>query len=153
MEDKKTIYIGSTSETNGFLSTFFFLKDGCRVDGLYYPSSEHYFQSKKLEFSDDKYAEIVRNSDSSNQANYKGNDRKNGGILRPDWDAVKYDVMYDANYHKFKQNPYLKKMLLDTGDSIISSKSTSDTYWAITPNGGKDFLGKILMKIRDELKN
>ena len=150
--NNNTIYIQSTAQENGFLNTFFKIENGFRIDGLSYNSSEHFFQSKKFEFSDPAYFDTVRTSPSSNKAHQLGNAR-NGGILRPDWDAVKFDVMYQGNFEKFSQNEDLKKMLLDTGDKKISQLSNSDKFWSVTPNGGKDLLGRILMKIRETLKN
>lgn len=35
--------------------------------------------------------------------------------LRPDWESVKYEVMYQICYAKFTQNPDLRKKLIDTG--------------------------------------
>ncbi len=145
------IYIQSTQQENGFLNTFFKIENGFIVDGLSYNSSEHFFQSKKFEYSDPCYFETVRTSPSSNKAHQLGNTR-NGGILRPDWDAVKFDVMYQANFEKFSQNEELRKMLIDTGDKKISQLSNNDKFWSVTPNGGKDLLGKILMNIRETLK-
>ena len=56
---------------------------------------------------------------------------------------------------KFTQNPKLKEQLLSTGDAILIERNTwNDRYWGVDIRSGvgKNHLGKILMKIRSELK-
>ena len=54
---------------------------------------------------------------------------------------------------KFTQNLDLKKKLLETEDSLlIETNNWNDTYWGVCRNKGQNNLGKILMKIRDEIK-
>lgn len=53
---------------------------------------------------------------------------------------------------KVEQNPYVKHKLLQTKDYIICEDSPKDSFWGIGPNrDGRNELGKIYMKIRDEL--
>jgi len=65
------------------------------------------------------------------------------------WDDKKDEVMLTGIRAKFSQNPELKKKLLDSGDSKLHENSPSDMYWGVK---GKDKLGKILMNVRNELK-
>ena len=68
--------------------------------------------------------------------------------MRTDWDRVKFDIMRVANYHKYTQNPYLKRLLLETGDREIIEHS-KDKIWGDGKNGkGQNWLGKILMETR-----
>ena len=56
---------------------------------------------------------------------------------------------------KFTQNPKLKEQLLSTGDAILIEGNTwNDRYWGVDASSGvgKNHLGKLLMKIRSELK-
>ena len=56
---------------------------------------------------------------------------------------------------KFRQNEELAKMLLATGDRILEEgNSWNDTFWGVSikTRKGKNNLGIILMKVRDELK-
>ena len=39
--------------------------------------------------------------------------------MRPDWELVKYDVMYEVCMAKFTQNPDLLSKLLATGDAEL----------------------------------
>ena len=73
--------------------------------------------------------------------------------LRPDWETVKYDVMYEVCKAKFEQNDDLREMLLDTGDAYLEEGNTwNDRCWGTCRGVGENHLGKILMKIRDELQ-
>jgi ribA/ribD-fused uncharacterized protein len=76
--------------------------------------------------------------------------------LRPDWEEVKYDIMLEIVRAKFTQNPDLKAKLLATGDAHLEEGNTwNDRTWGVCPPGsgnGKNWLGKILMQVRKELK-
>lgn len=151
MELIDTIYIPKSTEKYGFLNPFSKVEDGFTVNGLVYNSAEHYFQSKKFEFTDSSFSEEVRKAKDSNLANRLGTSKN--GILRPDWDAVKCDIMYEANWEKFSQKEDLKKMLLETEDKKISQLSRNEFFWSVSSEGyGNDLLGKILMKVRENLK-
>ena len=74
--------------------------------------------------------------------------------LRKDWEEVKTNIMYDICLAKFTQNQDLKEKLLKTGNAIlIEGNWWNDTYWGVCNGIGENNLGKILMKIREELKN
>ena len=73
--------------------------------------------------------------------------------IRPDWQAIKVDRMRDVLRAKFNQHEDLKQKLLDTGDAILVEDSKTDRFWGIGKKmNGKNMLGELLMKIRDELK-
>lgn len=64
--------------------------------------------------------------------------------------------MEDVVRAKFYQNPRLAKRLLSTKDmELIEGNTWNDTYWGIDLRSmdGQNRLGKILMKIRDELNS
>jgi len=76
--------------------------------------------------------------------------------LRSDWEEIKEETMYRLLLVKFASEE-LAKMLLDTGDSeLIEGNTWHDSYWGncICEKCGKgqNMLGKLLMKIRSELK-
>lgn len=74
--------------------------------------------------------------------------------LRDDWNEIRDEVMYNVCMAKFSQNDDLRKSLIDTGDAtLIEGNPWNDRYWGMCKGKGKNKLGKILMKIRDELKN
>lgn len=80
-----------------------------------------------------------------------GRDRKKP--LRRDWESVKVGVMRDAVRAKFTQHADIREILLSTGDAKIVEHTERDSYWGDGGDGsGKNMLGRILMEIRDELK-
>ena len=80
-----------------------------------------------------------------------GRDRKLP--LRRDWESVKEKVMLDALRAKFTQNADLKAILLGTGDAVLVEHTARDAYWGDGGDGsGKNRLGRLLMRLRDELR-
>jgi predicted NAD-dependent protein-ADP-ribosyltransferase YbiA (DUF1768 family) len=78
--------------------------------------------------------------------------------LRPDWEKVKEYYMELGLRLKF-ENPSLRQKLLETGsDELIEGNSWHDNEWgscycARCQNiAGKNKLGKLLMKLREELR-
>jgi ribA/ribD-fused uncharacterized protein len=140
-----------TDKSFGYLNPFYKISNGLVIENFTYPSVEHYFQAKKFQYSDEPYLEKVRAAPISNKAHEMGTNR-DGGIIRPDWDAVKFDVMFEANMDKFSQNQELRQRLISTGDRKIFQKIKGDTFWS-NNDGGRDLLGFILMEIRNRLKD
>ncbi len=70
-----------------------------------------------------------------------------------DWSKIRFDRMLKVLRAKFS-DPELKERLLNTGDSILIENSKTDGIWGIGKSGkGKNMLGKLLMKVREELNN
>lgn len=119
------------------------------LDGVRWPTSEHYFQAQK--FLDPAIRERIRMAKTPREAADMGRDRKLP--LRPDWEQVKDDVMRKAVEAKFTQREELKEILLSTGDEELIEQTTNDHYWGCGTNGdGKNMLGRILMEVREKLK-
>ena len=60
--------------------------------------------------------------------------------------------MYIAVKAKFTQHIELSNLLISTGNAYIVEHTQNDSYWADGGDGsGKNMLGIILMKVRDEL--
>lgn len=92
------------------------------IDGITFNSTEQYFQYQKN--SDSEYRKKLLSEKNQSVIWCIGNRCK----LREDWEDIKYNVMYRANYEKFNQNKKLKDILLKTGNNpIIFSSSTE--YW------------------------
>lgn len=73
--------------------------------------------------------------------------------LRPDWESIRDDVMYQCLKSKFR-DPYLRDLLLNTGDEFIEEgNSHGDRYWGTVNGEGRNVLGYLLMRVREELKN
>lgn len=139
------IYFYKTKEKYGCFSNH-----GFELEGKYWRTSEHYFQSQK--FIGTEFEEQVRMSSSPMEAANMGRDRSKS--LRKDWEEVKDEVMGKAVLAKFKSNNDAKIILLSTGDEEIIEKTTKDYYWGCGNDGtGKNMLGKILMETRKILCN
>ena len=114
-----------------------------------WPTSEHYFQAQK--FAGEPDEEEVRTAPKPAQAASMGRDRKRP--LRRDWESVKEQVMLDALRAKFTQHEELKTILLGTGDAKLIEHTVNDSYWGDGGDGtGKNRLGQLLMKLREELR-
>lgn len=74
--------------------------------------------------------------------------------LRNDWNLIKLQVMENCLRIKFNQEPY-KSKLLSTGDQYIQEGNFwNDKFWGVClkTHKGENNLGKLIMKIRKELK-
>jgi ribA/ribD-fused uncharacterized protein len=74
-------------------------------------------------------------------------------ILRSDWEEIKDEVMYQCVKDKFTRNPLLKQKLLDTKyEDLVEGNDHGDDYWGVFEGTGQNKLGKILMRVRGELR-
>lgn len=74
-------------------------------------------------------------------------------VLRSDWEEVKYQIMYKICLAKFTQNRELRERLLATGDEYLEEGNTwGDRIWGTVNGQGNNWLGKILMQVREEIK-
>ena len=142
-----TIYFYTTNDEYGEFSNF--SKYGVELDGLWWKTTEHYFQAQK--FKEKKDQEAVRRANSPMLAARMGRDRKRK--LRRDWESVKVNVMREAVLAKFTQHDDLRELLLSTGDAKIVEHTERDDYWGDGGDGrGKNMLGRILMDVREKLR-
>ena len=120
-----------------------------RLNGRTWPTSEHYFQAQK--FAGTEHEHAIRKARRPGDAARLGRDRSRR--LRRDWERVKDSVMYDAVKAKFTQHAELADLLLSTGDARIVEHTANDAYWGDGGDGrGRNVLGRILMRVRDELR-
>lgn len=117
------------------------------LDGRPYPSVEAAYQAAKTLCLQDR--EYFRYH-GPHECKQRGRSLK----IRDDWEEVKCEVMKDLCSQKFRI-PALKAMLLATGDAeLIETNTWGDRYWGRDPQGnGYNFLGKILMEIRQKLRD
>ena len=143
-----TIYFYTIHDNYGCFSNF--SRHGFELDGVYWKTSEHYFQAQK--FVDTKYLDKVREARSPKDAATLG--RRRDFPLRDDWEAVKDDVMRQAVLKKFQTHDDIRKILLDTGDEDLVENAPGDYYWGCGKDGtGKNMLGIILMEVREQLRD
>jgi N-glycosidase YbiA len=137
----------STREVYGALSNFALYP--IELDGLRWPTVEHYFQAQK--FAGTPHVEAIRQAPSPTVAARMG--RSRARPLRPDWALVKDEIMLRAVRAKFAQHADLAALLLSTGDALIVERSRRDRYWGAGADGsGANNLGLILMTVRAELR-
>lgn len=143
----ETINFYSVNDEYGEFSNFAYYD--IRIDGIIWQTVEHYFQAQK--FADKAYQKKVRTASSPMLAAQLGRDRKQK--LRKDWESVKVNVMRTALIAKFDQYTDLAELLLSTEDSKLVEHTANDSFWGDGGNGkGKNMLGKLLMQVRDQIK-
>lgn len=150
------------TEKNGQFSNWY--RREFVIDDFRYFCVEQYMMSQKAKMFHDasSYTKILR-ADTAEECKAYG--RKVCPFDPGKWDAVSYEIVKEGNRQKFKQNPDLKKMLLDTGNNILAEASPKDMVWgigftakkagAVNPDQwpGKNLLGKLLMELREEFRN
>lgn len=121
-------------------------------NGHLYASVEEAYQAASFMGSDEELVEKVKKSHSAHEAQKIVIDNKDK--QRPDWNEVKVSIMEELLRLKIEQNPYVKKKLLQTEDYLIVEDSTKDDFWGWGPNrDGFNQLGKLWMKLREEIRN
>jgi ribA/ribD-fused uncharacterized protein len=116
------------------------------LEGRRYPSVEHAYQAAKtLDIC--KRAEI-REARSAGEAKRLGQ----AVALRPDWDDARLGIMRRLLVQKFDQAKFAE-VLLSTGDAqLIEGNDWGDVFWGVCRGSGKNYLGRMLMDIRHELR-
>ena len=118
-----------------------------RINYVLFPTMEHYFQANKADNQND-YLHIAY-APTPGEAKRLGRKIQ----LRPDWEEIKDNVMLTGLRKKFA-NPELRNLLLATGDEeLVEGNYWGDTYWGVCNGVGQNKLGKLLMQVREEIKN
>lgn len=127
-----------------FLSNFY--ESPIFVGGKLYPTVEHGYQASKT--LNKVQREEIR------LASTPGKAKRLGKLcdIQKDWNDMRIPVMTFWINLKF-QNPELAKMLLDTGEhELVEGNTWGDKFWGVCEGEGYNYLGKILMAKRTELK-
>jgi len=116
-------------------------------ENLTFPSVEHAYQAAKtLSLDERRRVAALTTPSEAKKAGHKLQQR-------PDWERVKFDVMEECVRYKFTHHDDLKTKLLGTGDAeLIEGNDWGDVIWGVYQGKGENRLGKILMKIRSELR-
>lgn len=115
----------------------------------WYRTSEHAFAAAKAANRDQH--DGVRRQEDPGRAKALG--RK--VILRPDWEEVKFDMMWTILEAKFAQNADALAVLKYTeGRAIYEGNNWADRIWGVTQDGkqwvGRNALGIQLMNLRTQ---
>ena len=126
---------------------------GFMMDSLYFQTSEHAFQYLKFKDTNKDIADKIKDSYSPNDARNIAHENKEFRL--ENWSSVKYLNMEKVLKLKVEQNPIVKEVLLNTKDYFIAENCIDeDTDWGFDNNNqGNNNLGKIWMKIREDIKN
>ena len=138
----------STTDEYGDFSNF--SKHGIEMDGEWYRTVEHYFQSQK--FDDAGRREAIRNAHSAKAAAQLG--RSRDIPIRSDWEDRKIEIMKAAVLKKFRTHDGLRELLLSTGSEPIFENAPGDSFWGCGKDGtGQNWLGRILGEVRELLRS
>lgn len=135
----------------GFFGEYRWLSnfEPCKVfyEGLEYSSSENAYQAAKSLDLEVKL-EISKLSPSESKKISKKIE------IRPDWEEIKYEVMFSVVFDKFTRNKELKKKLLSTGNKYLEETNHwNDKFYGVCNGDGLNVLGNIIMEVRRILKN
>lgn len=128
-----------------FLSNFY----SARIfyAGMSWATTEHAYQAMKS--LDMQYRNRIRLAAGAGRAKRLGR----GAKLRDDWENIKIGVMEEIVRRKFQEHPALAQRLLQTGEAeLVEGNTWGDTFWGVCRGVGDNHLGKILMKVREELR-
>ena len=130
-----------------FLSNFYPAK--LRFEGIVYYNSEAAYQAQKSEKYEDRRQFATLEPDAAKKLG-------NTLPLRADWEQVKLGLMEKIIYEKFTQNPELGEKLVGTGNAYLAEGNYwHDIYWGVDQKSGEgqNNLGKLLMALRERLRN
>lgn len=133
-----------------FTGQYQFLSNFYRTDVLYlgicFPTAEHAYQWLKMATPEDK--RMVLNARGPGDAKRAG--RRGKAVAN--WDTVKFDIMRDVLRAKFR-NVTLAKWLLQTGNAeLVEGNTWGDVIWGVCDGVGENWLGRLLMEVRTELR-
>ncbi len=116
--------------------------------GKLYPTSEHAYQAAKC--TDPQGREAIRQARSPLEAKRLANETYRAS-KDPEWRNKKVQVVEEILRAKLAQHPEAQEALRKSGHEDIIEDSPTDYFWGEGADGsGKNTLGKIWMKLRDE---
>jgi len=147
---------------NSLYSQWYTTSNQFQENGIDYPNAEKYMMVKKANvFKDYKILNEMVKSDNPRLIKKLGRKIKN--FDDKTWDKYKIDIVTQASYLKFTQNPELLKIMIEHKDLTLVEASPEDKIWGIglhfsndnvldeTKWQGENLLGKCLMKARDRI--
>jgi ribA/ribD-fused uncharacterized protein len=132
------------------------------VDGVDYPSAEHWMMAGKARLFEDEEA-LARILEAATPAEAKNLGRTVRGFDDERWAAACFGLVAAGNAAKFGQDPALRAYLLGTAGRVLVEASPRDRVWgiglaagdprALDPRQwrGGNLLGFALMQARSEL--
>lgn len=124
---------------------------GFTLEGRFWPSAEHYYQAHKFPLDHPAFAEVAQ---APTPIESKNTAHRHKANYLPGWHdtLIAYDTMKRAVQAKFAAHPDLATALVATHPRLIVEHS-NDRRWGEGKDGsGENWAGKILMEIRNELR-
>ncbi len=119
-------------------------------DNIRFATVEHAYQAYKFITTAPDIAKQIIASNSPHDAKMIADAHKDK--VDANWDNIKVDLMEKLLRAKMEQNPSIKDKLLESANYTLCEDSEKDSFWGIGKNHtGKNMLGKLWMKLRDEL--
>lgn len=155
--DKYVLFWGSIF--SNFANTPYVSYDGIN----FFCTEQEFMYRKAMLFEDEETANRILKSKDPKEIKKLGRLVKNYDDVV--WDAVRYEAMYSACRSKFTKNKEAKKALLSHPGKTFVEASPFDTIWGIGLSEvdcsatdpaqwrGKNLLGQILTRLRDELQS
>ncbi len=161
VDSEQFLFFWHEYEPFGVFSQWF--KCSFVIEGIRYETAEQYMMAKKALMAGDlqNYVLIMNESDPE-KCKKLGKKVRNLDVEA--WAKCKEEIVYHANLAKFSQNEKALQYLLSSGNKILVEASPYDTIWGIGLEAadvdsthpdrwrGQNLLGKILMRVRDDLK-
>jgi ribA/ribD-fused uncharacterized protein len=132
------------------------------VDGVRYPSAEHFMMAEKARLFGDGDT-LARILEVGHPGGAKLLGREVRGFEEEAWEKVRFEIVVRGNEAKFGQNPALRQHLLGTAGRVLVEASPVDRIWGIglaandprasDPESwrGENLLGFALMEARGRL--
>lgn len=118
-------------------------------DGIYWKTTEHYYQAQKFMDTDLKIR--IAFAETPKLASKLGRNRSYK--IKEKWDLIRRDVMFEAVYLKFKVNYEIASLLVATQEEYIIEDTVKENYWGCGPTGnGENRYGEILCEVREIIK-
>jgi hypothetical protein len=127
----------------------------------FYNSEQAFMWEKALCFGDTETANQILETSNPRTAKDLGRLVKN--YDEKIWETKRFDAMFDVCLAKFSQNPARLETLLSTGNKTIVEASPYDKVWGVGIHWtddeildennwkGQNLLGRVLMKVREQL--
>lgn len=130
-----------------FLSNFY--DAPILFNNIVYKSVEYAYQCDKM--INQENHDLVYNEYTPGRAKQLANKLP----VKKTWNTeYKLKLMNELLILKFTQHLDLRKKLIDTKDyTLIENNNWGDVFWGVCNNKGENFLGRLLMNIRDNLIN
>ena len=135
----------TTPETR-WLSNMNYVK--IRYNGINYPSTENFYQAMK--YKGDTTRELISKLKPHEAKKYS----RDNTMTNENFESRKLDIMLYAQREKYSQEPF-KSKLLATGNCLLEEGNWwNDKFWGvdIKTREGENNLGKIIMRVRQELR-